>query len=366
MITRKLSLITCGLILTASSAVAGSTVADAFKDGKASGDISIYSAHVANEGDNKDSGFTAGTVGVSYESEKFYNFSVKTSFRAGHEFSEKETNDYDNELPQDAVMNEAYIKYENEELKYSIVLGRQEVDLEWIGDFNEALTAEITSLPNTTLTAGFADRQAYAGVDELVEFEELSQDGIYFLDAKNESLEGVELNPYYYNIRDVAKFYGMKATYSNDMFGVLGHYVTSSEDVAGAEDGSIAQVELSTTISNISIAAGYIKTDKDGGIGSMGEYGDNINPIDEGAQIYEADAKTVYASVSTNVMDIDLSVIYSDTEYGTDESDESELNLIVGTELAENLGLEILYISVDAEDSDDDWDKIAATVTYSF
>ena len=364
---KKLSLIACGLILTANSAVAGPKIEDAFAEGTASGDISVYSDHTNKKGSNADSGFTAGTIGIAYETERYYNFRVKGGFRAAHEFSEKEDADYDGDFTQDSVMSEFYIKYENEELEYAIIAGRQEIDLEWIGDFNEAIVTEISAVPNTFITAGYADRQAFAGVDELTDFVDMAEDGIYFVDIKNESIEGVELNPYFYNSPDVASFYGLKATYSNDTFGILGHYAASSEDAAGADDGSIAQVELSVNAGPVSLAGGYIKADKDAGVGSMGDYGDNIMPTDEGAQIYAADAKTAYASISTELMDeVELSVIYADTEYGAAEDNESELNIILGTELAENLDLEVLYITVDAEDSDDDWDKISAAVSYSF
>ena len=365
--TKKLSLLTCGLIFTATSAVAGPKIEDAFAEGKASGDISIYTAKTKKEGTNKDEGFTAGSVGISYLTERYYNFRLKGSVRAAHEFSEVEEADYEAALTQDSVMNEVYVKYENEDLEFSVIAGRQEIDLEWLGDFNEAIIAEVGSVSNTTITAGFADRQALAAPDELTDFVDMSTSGIYFLDVKNTSIEGVELNPYYYNIKDLSKFYGLKATYSNDMFGILGHYATTKEDISGTQDGNIAQAEVSFAIADISFAAGYIKADKDGGIGSMGTYGDNIMPVDEGTQIYAADAKTVYASITAEVMEeVEVSAIYADTEYGAANAEESEFNLVVGAELVENLELEILYISVDAQNATDDWDKLSAAVSYSF
>ena len=51
------------------------------------------------------------------------------------------------------------------------------------------------------------------------------------------------------------------------MFGAVAHYAASNEDVTGTEDGSIGHVELNTKISDFTAAAGYIKTDKDGGAG---------------------------------------------------------------------------------------------------
>ena len=65
----------------------------------------------------------------------------------------------------------------------------------------------------------------------------------------------------------------------------------------GQKDGSIGHVELNTTISDFTAAVGYIKTDKNGGVGLMDTYGDNINPFDSGNNVYNADAKTVYGSL---------------------------------------------------------------------
>ena len=60
----NLSLIACGLILSASSVFAESSLEAAFATGQASGDISVYSSKQNNNGGTKDSGFTAGTIGL--------------------------------------------------------------------------------------------------------------------------------------------------------------------------------------------------------------------------------------------------------------------------------------------------------------
>ena len=364
---KKLSLIACGLIFAATEAVAGPKIENAFAEGKVSGEITAYHTKSTFDNANADSGFTAGTFAVAYETDTYYNFSVKGGFRAAHEFNEKNTNDFEGEISKNSVMNEVSIRYEDD--NFALTLGRQEVDVEWIGDFNEAVIAELKTIPNTSLLVGYVDRQAVSGLDELSAFAEPSKDGVYFADVKNSSIDATKLNAYYYNIDDVSKFFGFKAIYSNDMFGIMAHAASSNEDSLGkAQDGSLAQVELSTKFKMFSMAAGYIKTDKDGGIGSMATYGDNFFPVDEGAKmIEEVDTKTLYASIMAEVADgIEVGAIYADTEYGTANENESELNLIVAAKVAKNLTFETLYISVDAENSTNDWDKIGASLVYSF
>ena len=46
-------------------------------------------------------------------------------------------------------MTEAYLKYAME--GFSITAGRQAIDLEWLGDYNEAVVAAITVIPDTTV-----------------------------------------------------------------------------------------------------------------------------------------------------------------------------------------------------------------------
>ncbi|XPV53182.1 MAG: hypothetical protein ACNI3H_13265 [Halarcobacter ebronensis] len=38
-------------------------------------------------------------------------------------------------------MTEAYLKYANE--SFSLTAGRQAIDLEWLGDYNEAVVAQL-------------------------------------------------------------------------------------------------------------------------------------------------------------------------------------------------------------------------------
>ncbi|MFW3346685.1 Opr family porin, partial [Aliarcobacter butzleri] len=78
-----------------------------------------------------------------------------------------------------------------------------------------------------------------------------------------------ELNPYYFSAPDLADWYGLNTTFSTDYFGVVAHYAASNEDVQDVEDGSIAHVELNTEIDGVTAAVGYIKTDKDGGTGTI-------------------------------------------------------------------------------------------------
>jgi len=352
---KKLSLLTCGLLLSSSMAFGASTIDEAFKSGTVSGGATLYGIDKDAKGGTADSDDAFATFSLSYETASYKNLSVKTSFIAGHAFD-------DSNLAENAIMTEAYVKYAVD--GFSLSVGRQAIDLEWLGDYNEAVVAAITSVPDTTIVAGYVNEQAAADEDEINAFDEVTKDGAYVLDVKYSGISNVELNPYYYSAPDVANFYGLKASYNSDAFGAVAHYAASSEDTQ--KDGSIGHVELSTTLAGLSLAAGYIKAGDDVGAGSISAYGDNISPFDEGANTYSAKAESYYASLGYSVAGIDLGALYGQTEFGAN-SEETELNLTAGYSITDSLGLSLLYVDYDLDgSSNSDFNSISATLAYSF
>ena len=87
------------------------------------------------------------------------------------------------------------------------------------------------------------------------------------VDIKNESLEGLEINPYYYQIPDVVKFYGLKTSYNLEHFGAIAQYAKSSltneyKTNNSLENGYIAHFELNGNFEDLTSAVGLIKTSK--------------------------------------------------------------------------------------------------------
>ena len=260
-------------------------------------------------------------------------------------------------------MTEAYVKYTGE--GFALSAGRQAIDLEWLGDYNESVVAAITAVPDTTIVLGFANRQAESGIDLSEDFTDINDNkGAYVADIKYTGFQSIEFNPYAYSAPDVADWYGLKTTITTDYFGAIAHYAVSSEDTQ--DDGSIGHVELNTEVVGISGAVGYIKTDKDVGAGSMIAAGDNINLFEDGNQVYSADARTVYGSLGYTIADLELGVLYGQTTYGAADDKEKELNLTASYPITESLAASILYGDVTAELSNDDYNKVLASVEYTF
>ena len=356
----KVSLVACGLLLSSSFAFGANTIDSAFKEGKVSGSLSAYGVTQDNKtGD--DSGFTSGAISLAFETAAINGFSAKAGFIGVHEFGEENNGDAD-DIASKALMTEAYAQYSNDVV--TAMIGRQAIDLEWMGDFHEAAVVAVTAVPDTTIVLGYTQKIAVAGVDEISEkFEKVNGNkGAYVLDVKYAGLEGIEFNPYAYSAPDLADWYGLKATFTADMFGVVAHYAASSEDTQ--DDGSIGHLELNGNIENLSAAVGYIKTDKDVGAGNIAEYGDNISPFEDGNYVYDADASTIYGSLGYTLAGVELGALYGQTEYADDK--EKELNLTVGYSFTESLAASVLYADIDANSSSDDYNKVLANVEYTF
>jgi len=360
---KKLSIIASALVLSASASFAANSVDEAFKNGKVSGDISVHHQSWDN-GSQPDSGFTAGTIGLNYSTDSFNGFTLNTGFRAGHEFAEEQDGDFDGDFEQNSVMNVANISYSNDVV--SLTVGRQEIDLEWLGDFNEAVVLATTAIPNTTLVAGYTTRQAAVGGDELKKFADVTKDGAYVIDAKFEGISNVMLNPYYYSAEDVANFYGLKAEYNTDTFGFTAHHATSSEKAAGQKDGSISHVEARAAISGLELSAGYITTDKDAGVASISAFGDNIDPTEElGDYVYAADTKTIYATAGYEVAGIGLSALYAVADNSATNKEDKELTVGASYGFTNSFSGELMYIDLDTESAEDK-SKLVANLTYEF
>ncbi|MFY9093062.1 Opr family porin [Aliarcobacter butzleri] len=375
---KRLSLITCGLVLSSSFVFANEvkTFDDAFKSGKASGSLGLYGKSIEKDKvtapDKKEFGYLNGYATIGYETASLYGFSAKAEFRGNLDLGERENGDRKEQFQNNSLMTEGYLKYAND--AFFVSAGRQAIDLEWLSDYHEAVVAGITAVPDTTIVLGWTKRKAESTAELSEDFWKINENkGAYVADIKYAGFTGVELNPYYYSAPDLADWYGLKTTFSTDYFGVVAHYAASNEDVQDVEDGSIAHVELNTEIDGFTAAVGYIKTDKDGGTGTMSAAGDNISPFEDGNYNYGLDAKTVYGSLGYTIADVTFGALYGQTDYDYDTTvknlKEKELNLSVGYAFTESLSTSVLYVNVDADSNEpdySDYDKWIATIEYTF
>jgi len=304
--TKKLSMAASGLLLSTTMAFSADSIDNAFKEGTISGSLTAYALEHDGKGSASDTDSGFATINLGYETASYMGLTAKAGFEAGHGIS-------DGTLANDALMT---------------------------------------------------NQQAAADEDEIGDFTQIGTDGAYVADIKYVGLDGVEFNPYYYSVPNIADWYGLKATYTADMFGAVAHYAASSEDVGS--DGSIGHIEVNTSLSGVSAALGYIKTDKTAGVGSIAAVGDNITPFDNGGDNYAIDAKTTYGSLGYSIGAVDLGALYGETDFAAN-SESNELNLSAGYSFTDSLSLGLLYVDYDLEGSSlSDYKEYSATLAYSF
>ena len=354
---KKLYISAITAALLASSAIASDEIKAA--GGTISGDVTLY-GYTQSVDSGADNGYTNGSVGIGYESDSMNGFKASIAARANVEISEENDGDYGD--GEDFAVSTANISYSND--AFTVVAGRQAIDLEWIGDYHTALVGVITAIPDTTIVVGHTEEFMAVDADApLSEMTDIGADGAEVIDVKY-TMGETTINPYFMNATDIFSAYGLKVSTQAAGLGITAQYAATSEDIAGTEDGSIMHLELSKDIESISLTAGYVTTDKDGGTGSISALGDNIDPFEDGGNTYGVDSDTIYVSASTELSGLSLGAFYGSSSYA--DSTDSEFYLTAGTTIADSIDLEAIYASTINEDSTTDSDKLAVTLTYSF
>lgn len=347
---------------------------EVFTQGELSSTIGWFGQHIDAKGDTANSGFSNGYLNVGFETAPLHGISVGVSGWGSVKTSEKNDDDYKSAIADQSVLSQAYLKVEHEGMG-KVVLGRQEVDFNWLTDYIDGVSTEISAVENLVVSMAWARTQATIDIDEISEeFTKLNgSKGIYMLDAKYTPIEALELNPYLYYGDNLLSAYGLKATLNLELSeeiktSTMAHYVTINSDVADTKDGSFTQVEQGVELFGAKVALGYIKVDKDGMAG-LGSFGDQL-PFEEGNHAMDADAKTPYISAEYEIEGVKLATIYGQTKYldstSGDKLKEKEFNFSVGYEFMKNLETSLMYVNVDNDVKDDSYNAIKAHVAYKF
>ena len=369
---RKFTKLATISLFAASSIFAADTLEDAFKGGTTTGELSVYGVSTDNN-TAKDSGYTVGSMYLNYSTAELNGFKATLGARANHLFNEKEKEDYWGGAEHvNAVVTEANISYANDMV--TIIAGRQPIDLEWIGDYHDAVVGvltynKLTAIAGVTQGVMVADPDgALTKMGDILD-KDNKKTKAAVLDLSYAINDNLSVGAYYMDAQDLFSAVGGSVTGSIDALTATAKYAQTSEDAANTKDGDIYALDLSYAIGEIAtIGGGYITTDKKGGTGTIAALGDNISPFEDGNQVYGTDAKTWYINASTEVAGFGLGALYGETKYlnGTDKEKEKELNLFVDKEVYKNLTASVIYADVKTHDKDDKYNYASLQLTYSF
>jgi len=376
---QKISLAVAGLLLSTSAFALEGVY------GELEGTIGAYGLLTKlKDKTEKDFGYGNAHLKLAYTTPSFAGFSAKVEGKGNAKLFEKEKKQYDDPFANKALLTQGYLQFAIEDA-ISIKAGRYEGDLEWFTDYQQGAIAEI-SLPDTLVSIGHSNKKSESGIDTSEDFHKPSYErddgvnfktkkGVYFIDIQNESLGTVKFNPYYYQMPDYGRFFGLKLDFDEKYFDLALQYATSKYDdkIVSDAKGNIATIEagLKITEDKDRLFAGYIKADKDHGAKLIASFGDN-SPFEDGDYVYEPNAKTWYigANVADNRSIVTYGIIYGVTKFDDIGSSESlknkELNLSIDFNIAKALDIGLMFVLGDNNDNNLDYKKYILGVEYSF
>ena len=367
--------------------LSANSVSDAITNGLFEGSVALYAQTQQNKGAIKDNSFGNAHLKLKYNTDNFYNFSLGLEGKGNLKIAEKYSKDWeDGAAPgsdgykNNGLLTQAYLKYELEQ-GFIFKAGRYESELAWLTDYQQGAIVEIDAIPAVLFTLAYSEKTATSDIDESSHFdrplEDYTKKGVYAIEIKDEAIEGFVFNPYYYQIPDAVKFYGLKVAYEHEFGGANLEYTRSNltskyRNFSGDDNGYIAHAEVFGKADIFKLTGGAIVTSDKGGADIMTTYGDTISPFKDGNQNYTKDARTIYASLNANIEErFDFTALYGYTRYDDQVSgmDERELNLIFEYNFSEELALGLAYVKVKADSQNNKYngyDKYLASIEYKF
>jgi len=355
-------------LITASSIYAN----DVFLDGKVSGELSLYNI-LQNNKTSSEEGYSVGSLYLNYATKEFNGFKATVGGITNHPFYEKQSNDYwKNKKHIRATLTEANISYSND--LFTIIAGRQPLDLEWIEDYHNAVMG-IMTYNNLIITTGITNKILDADEDsylpKIADIKDKNDDKTKtgFIDLEYSVNDNLVFGGYYIDTKDLFSATGGFVSTSIEGISTTLKYAQTNEKNSSIQNGKIFACDFGYTIhDNTNIYLGYIQSGRENGTGNLDYLGDRINPFEDGNQVYGTDAKTWYINASTEVAGFGLGALYGETKYlnGTDKEKEKELDLFIEKEVYKNLTASVIYADVKTHDRDDKYNYASLQLTYSF
>ena len=371
--------------------------AEAMQGGKVTGDVTVtyemrdQDKEIGTYYDN--SAYAVGSAEIIYKTGKFYNFSLVYGLRGYRALWEDNDNDanerfYGLDGGSLAETSNAYLAYDTDKIHFKA--GRQELNTEWMDEHHDAVSIYANPTKELELELIWSQqhnriwsRELFIGSNSINKVDK--DDGLYKIGITYKATDCLKVKAYALNAPNYYSVYGAKATLDKKAgdisFGGFAHYMQTDEETTKAmygtnadkDDGSLIDVKAYVGIDGYTAALGYIKTGEDAGWGSAVAGGENVDPFEEGDQLYVVDSRTTYVTLSKNIAGLSLSGIYGITDYrntkGGKEYSKSEFCLWAGYDLTKKLNLSAILTLNDADNNDaghTDMTQVSSTLTYKF
>ena len=251
----KLSLAAIVVAGLATSSFAAENLADAFKNGKVSGELRAWYWDRERAGTTNDVDLINTGLYLGYVTDSFMGFSMGATMQSNFSpFADSEAktkmSEKKGEYGSGAVLSEAYLAYKMKNT--TVKIGRQFISTPLVAGSGsrmikqafEAAMITNTDLPQTTLAAGVVTKfqNRTDGTGNTPDFEELNEnhDYAYTLLAINKSIPGVTLTGQWAQLENNFDEYYAEVAYAakanNFTYGLAANYMLTSYDAAIAND----------------------------------------------------------------------------------------------------------------------------------
>jgi len=392
------------LSLAAVTVLNAGSIDEAFKGGKASGQIRAAYVDQDNAVDTDTYGTslggilkfeTAATNGITlglagYASQKIH--SLTGSFdegKANGDLFAENSKSY-------GYVGEAYVAYSANDL--TLRIGRQRIDtpLADTDDIRmhpntfEAAVVSYGGIEGTTFVGGYVTRWAgYDSGNDISKFKKLGGDtsnGVAVVGIVNESIENLALQGWYYNIDEVSDAIYADATYAipfSETMGLelSGQYANFSEEKASGMDGSVYGIGAAFNVSALTLGVAYNKASNHEGKSVSNGFGGGpyMTSMEEMTIDGFEDVKAYQLSAELDMADagidgLTLSALYGNFKSAPANMRVKEFDVIATYEISEALNAEMSYAMVadknnnTSEDGlyDGGYDRFLVRLNYNF
>lgn len=392
------------LSLAAVSALNAGSIDEAFKGGKASGQIRAAYVDQDNAVDTDTYGTSLGgilkfetaashgiTLGVAgYASQKIH--SLTGSFdegKANGDLFAENSKSY-------GYVGEAYVDYSASDL--TLRIGRQRIDtpLADTDDIRmhpntfEAAVVSYSGIEGTTFVGGYVTRWAgYDSGGDISKFKKLAGDnseGAAVVGIMNESIENLGVQGWYYGIDELADAFYTDATYTipfSETMGLelIGQFATFSEERNSGLDGNVYGIGARFNIGMVSVGAAYNKASNNEGDFVSNGFGGGpyITSMEEMTIDGFEDVKAYQLSADLDLANaglegVSLCALYGDFKSAPANMRVKEFDVIATYEMSEAFNAEMSYAMVadknnnTSEDGlyDGGYDRFLVRLNYNF
>ncbi|MDD2894708.1 MAG: OprD family outer membrane porin [Aliarcobacter sp.] len=358
------------IILASAQNVSADTLAQAFENGKVSGEIKsqYFQKEVA---DKKVNVWTNGG-NLSYVTGAFYGFNAGVTAQAStvtsSDLKNAPTAYNSDQNVSGAVLSQAYLQYSVANTTGKV--GRQYISTPLVEGSGsrmfkesfEGLVVSNTDIANTTIVAAYVDKEQYrtniasggTNVKAVSDFEQV-KDGAYTLYVNNKSIKNLTVDAQYALIdsnvntaNDTTVFYAA-GSYNINPFTIEAQTYQSDNGNATNSDGSAYAVNLLGNFDKLSLGAAYSTIAKDANIvAGLGNGADYLytGPWIYGG-VYDADTDAYKLSAGYKITtDLSFDLIYGAWKTGTNPT-ASESDFVATYNFNKNFSTRFILASYD-------------------